>query len=329
MARAEEIMRRTLKKGVSLITPEHEDYPSLLKSIYAKPAVLYVKGDISVLHDSLAIAMVGPRKNTDYGKAAAKMIAGGLAGAGAVVVSGLAPGIDTECHTAAIASGGKSVGFLGCGMDVDYPKGSAKTKRLVCESGAVVTEYPLGTKPLAGNFPIRNRLISGVSHGVVVIEAEIGSGTLITANHALEQGRDIFAVPGRIFDKTSEGTHRLISDGAKITTSVNDILEEYGHYGFDLKYDEPSEAVGDSKKSEELADTLSPPQKRPAPDGLSDNAVKIYAMLDACVISVEQIAVNVDCDISQVLSALTELEIWGLIQTFPGRRIQVCGQTKE
>lgn len=339
MKRAAEIKQRTLKKGVDIITPDSEDYPELLRQIYSKPSVLYVKGDLTCLKDKLAIAMVGTRKHTEYGKEAAAWLAKGLVKGDAVVISGLAHGIDTESHMAALMAGGKSIGVLGCGIDVDYPKGNAKVKRLMCENGAVVSEFPLGTEPRAGHFPIRNRIISGMSHGTVVVEAEVASGSLITARHAYEQGRDIFAVPGSIFSAREQGTHLLIQDGAKLVNSAQDIFNEYRHIGFwkcvEEKYDHKSDAAisysakapmkngADENRIENQKPAGNKIKKQEAPAGLSNEACTVYDVINDNLVTVDAISEITGLPISKILSALTELEIYGLIQGYPGRKFGI------
>ena len=323
---AEDLKRRTLKKGVDIITPEHDAYPALLSQIYSKPAVLYVKGDLSCLEGSLAIAMVGSRKYSEYGREASAWIAKGLAKGGAVVVSGLAHGVDTECHMSALRAGGKSIGILGCGIDVDYPKGNADVKRLMCENGAVVAEYPLGTEPKAMNFPVRNRIVSGMCHGVVVVEADLSSGSLLTANHALEQGRDIFAVPGSIFSDRERGTHRLIRDGAKLTEHAQDIFDEYEYLGL---WKNIREAYPENT-APVLRDDVPQKPKKPAakgrqnlPEELSGDAKTVYGILTEETVTVDAITEYSGLDVSKVLAAVTELEIYGLAIGHPGRKFSI------
>ena len=322
---AEGIKRRTLKKGVDIITPEDNAYPALLSQIYSKPAVLYVKGDLSGMNGRLAIAMVGSRKYSEYGKEASAWIAKGLARGGAVVVSGLAHGIDTECHRAALQAGGKSIGIMGCGIDVDYPKGNADLKRMISENGAVVTEYPLKTEPKAMNFPIRNRIVSGMCHGVVVVEADLLSGSLLTAGHALEQGRDIFAVPGSIFSERERGTHRLIRDGAKLTEHAQDIFDEYEYLGLWKNVREEHSQI----TLPIMAEVPQKPQKPAAigvqslPEGLSSDAKTVYNILTEETVTVDTITEHSGLDVSKVLTAVTELEIYGLVTGHPGRKFSI------
>jgi len=218
-------MEKIERQGVKVLTWDDPAYPPRLLNIYNPPPVLYVKGEI-LDEDQWAVAVVGTRGATVYGKEATQRIAGGLARNGLTIVSGLARGIDSVAHRAALEAGGRTIAVLGSGVDVIYPAESRKLAQATIERGALVSEYALGTPPEAGNFPPRNRIISGLSLGVVVIEAGERSGALITADFALEQGREVFAVPGNIFRKKSMGANKLIQQGAKPVLSVEDILEE-------------------------------------------------------------------------------------------------------
>ncbi|WRS27907.1 DNA-processing protein DprA [Oscillospiraceae bacterium MB08-C2-2] len=325
--KAENICARTLKKGCDIITPDHPLYPSRLRYIYSHPAALYVKGDLSCLADSLCIGMVGTRKHSAYGERAAWEISRGLAASGAVIVSGLAKGIDTICHSAALEAGGKTIGVLGCGIDVDYPKGSGVLKRAMSQNGAVVTEYPLGMPPISPHFPVRNRLVSGMSHGVVVVEANLRSGSLITANHALEQGRDVFAVPGDIFSGCSKGCNKLIGEGARIVTTAADVWAEYKEFTAEkpvehmYKFEQMGFSINNAPANEEMP--LSQKQPLPLPQELGESARLIYEQIHSDPVSIDEIAAQVDLEIGIILSALTELEIYGLIQGYPGRRFSL------
>jgi DNA processing protein len=200
-------------------------YPRLLREIAMPPALLYVRGTL-LPDDDWAVAIVGTRRATTYGRHVTDRLAGELARQRVTVVSGLARGIDTHAHTAALDAGGRTIAVLGCGPDLVYPPENARLAARIVETGAVVTEFAPGTQPDAGNFPARNRLISGLSLGVVVTEAPEASGALITTRFAAEQGRDVFAVPGNIYNRSSIGTNRLIQDGAKLVQDVNDVLAE-------------------------------------------------------------------------------------------------------
>jgi DNA processing protein len=201
------------------------EYPYYLKQINYPPLVLYLKGNVDLL-DNKSVAIVGTRTPTKYGRLTAFNFAYKLCCLGLNIVSGLALGIDKAAHEGALAASGSTVGVLGSGLNCIYPSQNRKLARSIFEKGLMVSEYPLNTKPLASNFPRRNRIISGLSKGVVVIEAAQRSGALITANFALGQNREVFAVPGNIDQFQSKGPHSLIKEGAKLTESVEDILEE-------------------------------------------------------------------------------------------------------
>jgi DNA processing protein len=211
---------------VSVITWESPEYPQLLKNVHHPPPVLYVRGELTV-QDDWAVAVVGTRRATVYGREATQFFVRGLVENGITVVSGLAYGIDTEAHRTAVQAGGRTVAVLGCGVDIVYPAENRKLSETIIEQGALISEYPLGTKPEASNFPQRNRIISGLSLGILVVEGAIRSGAQITVDYALEQGREVFAVPGPILRKSSAGPNYLIQNGgAKLVMQVNDILEE-------------------------------------------------------------------------------------------------------
>ena len=213
------------RSGAHAITWDEPVYPRLLREIDNPPCVLWIKGTL-VESDALAVAIVGTRGPTVYGRDVAVQFATQLATNSITVVSGLARGVDGTAHEAALKAGGRTIAVLGSGVDIIYPPEHNKLAAQIAASGAVISDYPLGTKPDAMNFPPRNRIISGLSLGVVVVEADERSGALITTNYAAEQGRDVFAVPGNIFAKTSRGTNRLIQQGAKLVTKLDDVLEE-------------------------------------------------------------------------------------------------------
>ncbi|HVC35747.1 MAG TPA: DNA-processing protein DprA [Chloroflexota bacterium] len=218
-------MERVEQAGVILATLEDDLYPSLLKHVPDAPPLLYVRGTLKP-SDELAIAVVGTRRATVYGKQVGERLVGEVAGRGVVIVSGLARGIDAVAHRAALAAGGRTIAVVASGVDLVYPPDHAALVQEVIRHGAIVSEYPLGTPPEAGNFPARNRLISGMTRLTLVVEAGETSGALITANFALEQGRDVLAVPGSILAASSVGTNRLIQQGAKLVQDAEDILDE-------------------------------------------------------------------------------------------------------
>lgn len=213
------------KLNVTVLTWESPDYPAALKTIADPPATLYVRGQLASL-DEWAVAVVGTRSATTYGKECTRYLVRGLVEHGLTVVSGLAYGIDTHAHKAALDGGGRTIAVLGCGVDIFYPVENRKVAQAIIENGALVSEYPLATKPDSGNFPRRNRIISGLSLGVLFVEGSHQSGARITTDYALEQGREVFAVPGSILSKSGSGPNHLIQNGAKLVSSVDDILEE-------------------------------------------------------------------------------------------------------
>jgi DNA processing protein len=211
--------------GATAVARHDPRYPRMLGEIYDPPPVLYVRGELEATEVPL-LSIVGTRGATAYGKMAAERLASGVAQAGVTVVSGLAYGIDAVAHRAAIEAGGRTIAVLGSGLDRVYPSQHARLAQQIAEQGAVITEFPLGTKPDARNFPQRNRIVSGLSFGTLVVEAGERSGALITAAFAAEQGRDVMAVPGSIFSPASQGSNRLIRDGAIPITGIEDILLE-------------------------------------------------------------------------------------------------------
>jgi DNA processing protein len=218
-------VERLQRAGVRVVTWDDPDYPPNLRQVYNAPPVLYVRGRIEK-RDEWAVAIVGTRRASVYGKEAAQMLGAGLARAGVTIVSGLARGIDAVAHRACLDAGGRTIAVLGCGLDTIYPQQNAGLAAEMVQYGALVSEYALGVRPDARNFPPRNRIISGLTLGTIVVEADLGSGALITADFAAEQGREVFAVPGSVFARSSRGTNALIQQGAKMVCSVADVLEE-------------------------------------------------------------------------------------------------------
>jgi DNA processing protein len=224
---AEAEIRLCSEQGVSLLAEDSPEYPRVLREIHDPPGVLFVFGQLQP-QDAMAVAIVGTRHATSYGRQQAERLAAGLSRAGLTVVSGLARGIDAAAHRATLQAGGRTLAVLGSGVLNIYPPEHVPLARDIRESGALISENAPRSEPLSGTFPQRNRLISGLSLGVIVVEAGDRSGALITARHAMEQGREVFAVPGRVDSHMSRGCHRLIRDGAKLVESVDDVLEELG-----------------------------------------------------------------------------------------------------
>ena len=337
--------------GWKLITPGHADYPPLLLKLSNFPAVLYTWGDLGCLAGKVAVAVVGTRSASRYSIDVAGRLSASLAGAGAVVVSGGALGIDSAAHTGALFGGGETVAVLGCGLAANYLPGNRALRAQIAENGAVISEYPPDTQAIAQNFPIRNRLISGLSYGTVVIEAGERSGSLITAGCALEQGRDVFAVPGDIINSSYTGTNKLIRDGAKPVFSAMDVLEEYA-YRFpgvlntefleQTLSDVPSipGGFGDPKnlpvrKKETAAQNMPAqaikpvvPQRKPAapkarrtlPDSIGEHTRLVYSKIPAEPLHIDDIVRAAQLEPAQVITALTELEVYGYIELTSGKR---------
>lgn len=222
---AAEEERKASESGARILSLRHPEYPAALREVPAPPAILYVRGSLQP-EDAISVSMVGTRHASRYGLQMAREIARGLAEKGVTIISGLARGVDTEAHIGALEAGGRTIGVLGCGVDVCYPGENRKLYREIQKRGAIVSEFPMAAPPVAENFPKRNRIISGLCLATLVVEAPRKSGALITARRALEQGRDVLALPGRASETSAEGTNRLIRDGATLVTSAADILDE-------------------------------------------------------------------------------------------------------
>lgn len=218
-------MEKLDRYGVKVFTCHDSGYPSRLKEIYDYPPVLYIRGSL-LAEDEWCLAVVGTRRASVYGRQVTEEIAADLARSKITIVSGLAKGIDSIAHRSALDAGGRSIAVFACGLDIVYPSENANLARDIIQQGALISEYPLGTRPKADNFPRRNRIMSGMSLGVLVVEAGETSGALITTNLALEQNREVFAIPGSILSPVSRGTNRLIQEGAKLVLDYTDILEE-------------------------------------------------------------------------------------------------------
>lgn len=292
-----ELTNKINSQNFGIITVLDENYPERLKYIYDKPIVLYTKGNYKE-EDNLAIGIVGSRKATAYGKWACEKFTKELVSMGVTIVSGLALGIDSVAHKSAIEAGGRTIGVLGNGIDITYPKKNCTLYNEVAKNGIVVTEFPIGTQPFSYNFPQRNRIISGLSMGVIVIEAKEKSGSLITAHLALDQGKEVFALPGNINSIYSGGTNRLIKDGAIPLLDIDDIMEEI----YDLQ------AYMEEKKRESV-DYLS----------LSETESNIIKIIEIEPTHCDTIAMKTGMDISSIMSILTILELKGLIKELSNR----------
>jgi DNA processing protein len=292
-AKPEEELVKAEKAGAHIVTIE-EEYPEPLREIADPPPVLYVLGEWTA-EDRLAVGMVGTRRATSYGRLVAKKLAQELAERGITVVSGMAPGIDTAAHEGALLSG-RTLAVLGTGLGKPYPAGSEKLMQRIAERGAVLSEFPWDMEGAQWTFPRRNRLIAGLSLLVVVVEAPERSGALITADYALEQGKEVLAVPGPITSEASLGTNRLIREGAKPVLSVDDILEELGMLPL------PG---------------LSPKPRTPE---LSEDAARVYELIGLEPLSIEEIVAKTGLSHPRVSQILLELELSGLVEEVGGRR---------
>lgn len=291
LSRAEEL-------GLGCTVWGEDDYPEMLSAIYDPPPVLYSKGSLD-RSPAPAVAVVGTRRPTDYGLRATTLICGALAEAGLAVVSGMARGVDTCAHRAALEAGGVTVAVLGCGADVVYPPENGDVYREICANGVVFSEFPPSSAPEAQNFPRRNRIISGLSAGVLVVEAGERSGALITAYHAADQGREVFAVPGSIFSRASDGCRKLIAAGGKPVASAEEILVE-------IAPQFASAAPGPAAAPDAALESLGADEK------------EILKHVGHEPTPADDVAARASWDPTRAAAALLSLEIAGLIEKLPG-----------
>ncbi|MBQ8497036.1 MAG: DNA-processing protein DprA [Clostridia bacterium] len=355
---SEQIVEYCERVNVGIMTMHSSIYPERLRSIHAKPIVLYYRGKIPDIDDNVLIACVGMRKCSDIGAQTAYQLGKDLTHAGAIVVSGMALGIDAAAMNGAIDAGGHTIAVLGCGIDRAYPPENKDLMEKIAKTGTVITEFAPGTAPLGKHFPIRNRILSGLCQGTVVVEADSGSGSLITARNAVRQGRDIFAFPGNAGDPRSEGTNAMLKNGATLVTCAYDILVEYEllyphrifteHISmakFRKKVASPTEEILSEKTGGilrfERPNTPKPKKAKPIssePDfplpvkksrperdtsGLEDYEKTVLSVISD-VMSVEEISAalsrktDVPTDTGKLLGALTMLEIGGFLEALPG-----------
>ncbi len=305
MTRLDAVLRNDKEVAVQCIQREEACYPEYLRHIHKPPTQLFLKGNSAVLHKEM-IAIVGSRKCTEYGFTVAKKLARELAIRGFVIVSGMARGIDEAAHKGAL-EGGETVAVLGTGVDVCYPKQNQRLYDTIPHQGCIVSELPLGSEPKAYHFPLRNRIISGMCRGVIVVEAEVKSGSLITAQLALEENREVFAVPGNIFSCFSQGTNKLIQAGAKLVTSVEDIVEEFCDYT--KTHEMNSVTYLENNKSIPLDKV-----EIMVYDCLSWQPIQVEMIYDALVHK------NIKLSLQSLEMLLLQLEIKGAVQRLPGRR---------
>ena len=302
--------------GAAVITMDDRGYPTLLAEIYDPPLMLFVRGALRET-DQYAVAIVGTRRPSHYGAAMAERLAGDLAARGITVVSGMAEGIDAAAHEGALKAGGRTIAVVGSGVDQVFPAAHADLMRRIIAQGAVISPFPMGMSALKTNFPQRNRIISGISLGTVVVEAPPGSGSLITAKHAAEQGREVFAVPGEAGRPNSRGPHALIREGARLVETVEDILVE-------LRIPTAAHAAPAPDSSHTPPDTRDTADQPPPPPlsapGLTELETDILASLSSEGAFVDEIALTCRRAVSETLSALTILELKGLVRQHSGKR---------
>lgn len=325
LKRAEAVLNACAKSQTEVLVFDDVRYPDSLRTIPSPPYVLYVRGEMMNWDRLLTIGVVGTRKCTEYGIVATRNIVSALAEQGITIVSGMAEGIDSVAAISAIKAGNKTIAVLGCGTDVVYPWQNAELMNEIIKNGAVISEYPPGSPPYRRHFPWRNRIISGLSRGVLVTEAPKQSGSLITANYALEQGRDVFAVPGSIEKDTSRGTNTLLKSCAKAVCEAKDILEEYVYEINRLKIDKPSgvKAIFAGKKKEPVNNEikLSVDEKRYA--GLSEDEKVIISMLMEKNMHIDDLTRGCGFEASKLTPMLSMLEFGGYIQKIPGNNYKL------
>jgi len=310
---ADENLMLAEKLKVGIVTYQDPLYPGNLLNIYDFPVLLYVKGILS--DDDINVAVVGSRTASTYGKFTTEKICRELALKGITVVSGLARGIDSAAHRGALAGKGRTIAVLGCGLDIVYPPENEKLLMEIAEKGAVITEFPFGTQPNAPNFPSRNRIISGMSLGVVVVEAGEKSGSLITARIALDQGREVFAVPGSIDSAGSRGTHQLIRQGAKLIENVYDILDEILPQ-LDGKFDKQAPEKNNSPRKRTDSEKKSDPV---IINTLNETEMSVLKTITSKKVDVDTIIAATGFRAGDVLNILLNLELRGMIVQLPGK----------
>lgn len=288
-------LERLEKEGIRTVSFTEPYYPPSLRNIYNPPMLLYYKGNAGCVN-KICLAIVGSRAASNYGRTTARKLGFQLASMEIAVVSGMARGIDAQAHGVALDAGGKTIAVLGSGLNIIYPRSNLRLCEEICERGLVISEFPLDTNPEPGNFPMRNRIISGISRGVVVVEARSKSGALITADYALEQGRDVFAVPGAINRESSAGANNLIKQGAKLITGLEDIIEEY----YDI-----SVPKKDSLPQEELP-------------FLTEAEYNLLKCLDVEPLLFDDIIANTGFSIGELSHLLLKLELAGIVKSLPG-----------
>jgi DNA processing protein len=347
MARPNKILDTCDRMGIWMMTYQDADYPARLRNIYDPPCVLYGKGKRIHFDETPAVAIVGTRRCSPYGKKVAATLGFQLAHRGMLIISGLAKGIDTVAMTGALRAGVPVVGVLGCGIDVVYPRENREIYRNVAAAGTLLSEYPPGTQPLGAHFPVRNRIMSGLSLGVVVVEGPMRSGSLITARHALEQGRDVFAVPGNIDSPLSLGPNRLLRDGAIPVLHADDVIAEYiQQYPTKLQFSPETiekitpnrveqESVlaginqGSTKKEVDKWETKDYIDLNDSVEPFAEQEKAILRALERNPMQVDDLIARTQMPPGQILSMLTVLELRGVVSQTPGKCFQRNGEIRE
>lgn len=320
MKKAEEELNKAAEKGVHVLSPDSPEYPQHLLEIYDPPAVIYVKGNVDVLNRP-GIAVVGTRHPTPYGSGMAERLSCDLAARHLIIFSGMARGVDSSAHRGALNGRGKTVAVFGTGVDVIYPRENQKlAEAILASGGALISEFPMGTTPAPQNFPIRNRIISGLSVGVLVIEAGEYSGTRITARCALEQSRDVYAVPGNVTNKLSWGPNTLIKQGAVLVATWEDVWQELATQVRLRLEVTATDAESDAPKDASLFD-------QPATPEMSPQEKKVFALIKADeAVHIDELVERLDGKLSssEIFSVLFELEMASKIRQMPGKQYVRC-----
>lgn len=329
LGQAAAIIEHCKQHGYTMVTIQDAAYPERLRNIYDPPCVLYVKGSLPAVDEEVCIGIVGTRRCTQYGVTSAEKLGRGLAAAGGIVITGLAKGIDTAAARGALRAGGRVIGVIGSGLDTVYPHENKQLFDEVAKNGAIISEF-IPEAPVTGaNFPIRNRIISGLSLGVAVVEAPAKSGALITASRALEQGRDVFAIPGNVDLPTFMGSNSLLKEGAIPLTGAEDIIREYADLYPGMHEAEQEKPPVRHKIEIDNAKPIEYSNVIKEPDDLDGDEKSVYLPLMKGTMHVDDIIMTTGLPAHAVLSALTMLEIKGYVRQDTGKRFTAEKVTKQ
>lgn len=322
---AERIIAECEKYKIKIVTPDDRDYPSMLFKLPNLPLVLYVRGNLDCLKNKISIAIVGAREASDIGLRIARALSASLSRSGALIVSGAARGIDSAAHNGAFDAGANTVAVLGCGFGANYLPENEPLRREIAGHGALITEYPPHTPALGRNFPFRNRIISGLSYGTVVIEANERSGSLRTVNHAIEQGRDIFAVPGDITSSMNMGTNKLLREGAKPVFNAMDVLEEYAERFPDLLDIDKIETTlkTENQRAKPIPEKEQVFEKPTVSQEISDKARLVCDAFTKEIMQADELILSTGLSAVEFMSAMTELELLGVIEPLAGKNYKI------